>query len=206
MWQRFGRAARGLGQFALAVLIVEKEYTDEERDRKAALAKQPSRKRKNTRKQRDAPAKRHTSGSNPTPTGTIPGSLPLSAPSSLAATVSVQPLGPTTTGEEVEMALEGEEPEETRADDEDEDDADNSGEEAATEVRTGVQGRRTDEERRASYSQGVGPQPASIRAVRKESRTIPEVLDDFVNARSRGIGCRRKVVTLYYSNDKRGAH
>lgn len=50
LWQRFGRAARGYGRFAFAILIAEKEHFDEERERKALLAEkrkqQPSRKRK----------------------------------------------------------------------------------------------------------------------------------------------------------------
>jgi superfamily II DNA/RNA helicase len=40
LWQRFGRAARGAGQEATAILFVEKKDTDEERILKAARAAQ----------------------------------------------------------------------------------------------------------------------------------------------------------------------
>ena len=40
LWQRFGRAARGDGQEATAILFVEKKDTDEERVLKAARAAQ----------------------------------------------------------------------------------------------------------------------------------------------------------------------
>lgn len=40
LWQRFGRAARGTGQEATAILFVEKKDTDEERILKAARAAQ----------------------------------------------------------------------------------------------------------------------------------------------------------------------
>ncbi|KII86188.1 hypothetical protein PLICRDRAFT_114870, partial [Plicaturopsis crispa FD-325 SS-3] len=36
LWQRFGRAARGLGQEAIAIFFVEKKYFDEERKKKVA--------------------------------------------------------------------------------------------------------------------------------------------------------------------------
>ena len=38
LWQRFGRGARGSGQTATAILLVEKKDTEEERQSKAAKA------------------------------------------------------------------------------------------------------------------------------------------------------------------------
>ena len=45
LWQRFGRAARGAGQEATAILLVEKKDTDEERIKKAGRAAKRKRKK-----------------------------------------------------------------------------------------------------------------------------------------------------------------
>ncbi|KAH9833827.1 P-loop containing nucleoside triphosphate hydrolase protein [Rhodofomes roseus] len=62
LWQRFGRAARGLGEFAFAILVVEKQYFDDEVE-KRELAKEKrrnraKRKRNTTQKTAGAPKKR----------------------------------------------------------------------------------------------------------------------------------------------------
>ena len=45
LWQRFGRAARGAGQGAMGILLVEKKDTDEERIKKAGQAAKRKRKK-----------------------------------------------------------------------------------------------------------------------------------------------------------------
>jgi superfamily II DNA/RNA helicase len=73
LWQRFGRAARGAGQEATAILFVEKKDTDEERVLKAARAAQRLAKKKDSEAVTGQTRKRKagtelTSGSSKRPT------------------------------------------------------------------------------------------------------------------------------------------
>lgn len=61
LWQRFGRAARGTGQVATAILLVEKKDTDEARARKAEQeAKRRERKREGIGAKRKSTRSRNT--------------------------------------------------------------------------------------------------------------------------------------------------
>ena len=58
LWQRFGRAARGANEEAMAILLVEKRDTEEERSAKAT-------KRKATEEMNSQPAKRPALANRP---------------------------------------------------------------------------------------------------------------------------------------------
>ena len=69
LWQRFGRAARGAGQEATAILFVEKKDTGEERVLKAARAAQRlAKKKEGVTGQKRKAATELTSGSSKRPT------------------------------------------------------------------------------------------------------------------------------------------
>ncbi|KAI0687266.1 P-loop containing nucleoside triphosphate hydrolase protein [Earliella scabrosa] len=152
LWQRFGRAARGDGRFAFAILFAEKEYFDEEQERKAIAAEkrkqQPSRKRKRRGNQNIPASKRPAH--NP----------------SLSDSSALQPgsNAPNTRLNPVDVPM---------------------------------------EERRSEYDKRLAAGSVARGGGRKK-KEIPLVLKDLINAQRRGFGCRRKVISLYYSNDKRG--
>ncbi|EPQ49751.1 hypothetical protein GLOTRDRAFT_134655 [Gloeophyllum trabeum ATCC 11539] len=57
------------------------------------------------------------------------------------------------------------------------------------------------DERRAVYNRGREPDDKS--KARKPQRQLPPAIDDLINAGSRGFNCRRKPITLSFSNDER---
>ena len=58
-----------------------------------------------------------------------------------------------------------------------------------------------DEERRRLYDQRTEQKPKGTEQDKTDRELQPAILD-FVNAHNRNIGCRRRVLTLVYSNDK----
>ena len=62
------------------------------------------------------------------------------------------------------------------------------------------------EEKREEYNKGACTGSSALGAARasRKKADIPLVLKDFINAARRGFACRRTVIAIYYSNDKRG--
>lgn len=213
LWQRFGRAARGMGRFAFAILLAEKDYFDGERERKAVLAArrkdQPSRKRKGKGVRNSVPSKRTKATLAPSATAapTSPAE-PSTSPSTTTITkgeamdVDLIPTNVDADGMNVDV------PEESGPEDEDaEGGAGQEGRAEEPEKRGDDEATVREEERRKKYGERSGKTSISARTVnRKPAGDFPEVLDDFINAEQRGLRCRRKVIELYYSNDKRGKY
>ncbi|KAF5345687.1 hypothetical protein D9758_013077 [Tetrapyrgos nigripes] len=63
---------------------------------------------------------------------------------------------------------------------------------------------QTDESRHLMYQAKLATGARTRRSKGKQDEPIPigSALDEFINAPTRGISCRRHVVTLYYSNDR----
>lgn len=189
------------------ILIAEKDHFDEERARKAAAAEkrknQPSRKRKNTDLGGpDARSKRPSLG----------------LPAALSTGVRMQVDGPSAGAVEDEGAAgQGEQPvrmnieegiiAESTARGTDIEVAmsqEDEHQEAVVSVEDAV--KMADEERRALYQQGANSDARSARALRKETKTLELPIDDIINADVRGLNCRRKPMSLYFSNDMRSMY
>lgn len=191
LWQRFGRAARGPGEFAFAVMIVEKQYFDDEIERKnEAKEKRRARERRKRLKaltEATAPQKR------PAQSDASDRPRPPSSVTPLAGDVHVPP-------------VHGSEDLESSSDEEDEvpnvtgetGGADGRVSELMVQVDPSV----ADEERRRLYDQRTEQKPKGTEQDKTDRELQPAILD-FVNAHNRNIGCRRRVLTLVYSNDKR---
>ncbi len=239
LWQRLGRAARGDGKYAFAILLAEKDYFDEERELKEKRANQPSWKRKRKGKGKDIPAKESTVAARSGPTPAAMAGPAASHPAPDVSTVAdsqdamdIDLGGDTRDDSDVEMPDDGEHMDEDdpgdlsqgegeAEGDADEDEANEAAADSPTQAadngaRSSVaageaEGSQEDraalmeEERRELYNKRPPKAAAAALTARVASRReISPVLDDFINAKRRGFGCRRKVVTLYYSNDKRG--
>ncbi|KAH9911457.1 P-loop containing nucleoside triphosphate hydrolase protein [Fomitopsis serialis] len=166
LWQRFGRAARGPGEYTFAFLIAEKQYFDEEVQKKLN-AKEKKREREMRKRQknitRDSPQKKKA---KPNPNDRPRPSTSSAIPPLAAPTIAVQVT-------DVEHASVSQLGSGSDADDSDSNSV-NAGQPTGVTVPKKDKGERT-------------PQPAIL---------------DFINADVRNIGCRRRVMTLVYSNDK----
>ena len=180
LWQRFGRAARGLGKEGIAVLLVEKKYLDAQRTKAAA----------NAEKRRTREVKRKAEKELTHPRKRI-------ASENQVASSTTSLSHPTT-------AIPVPEPNCIESD-QDDDDTD---EEPIVEADEEALARLEWEQRRIAYyedhrSAGVTPKPQQ----NKTHRTIAvgSPVDDLINAEMRaGLQCRRKVIELYFGNDKTG--
>ena len=192
IWQRFGRAARGEYDFAFAILIAEKEHFDEEKERKEqAKAKRNERaKRKRNKEQSmNAPNKQRAVESTAEMQPTRP------APTDHAGPGDDDGADDGSSGTESEDDS-GVVDQRMREDNEARAASESNIAAAATES---VQ--EEDERRRETYNQR---EKAPTTKANQERTLQPAVLD-LINAGSRGLGCRRKLLTLVYSNDKRSA-
>ncbi|TFY58991.1 hypothetical protein EVJ58_g6058, partial [Rhodofomes roseus] len=196
LWQRFGRAARGPGEFAIAILIVEKQYFDDETE-KCELAKEKrkiraKRKRNKAQKAMDAPQKRIasiTSTAKPTVT-----------PAPADATIAVHH---SDAEDELDGSSDEEGPGDINAAEEFNSRVGAAGPSSATQGTFESSTRSIDvEELRATYDQRRQTSLTS-KAAGKEDRTPHAAILDLVNAEHRKIGCRWWPITLVYSNDKR---
>jgi ATP-dependent DNA helicase RecQ len=172
LWQRFGRAARGTGQGATAILLVEKKDTDEERVKKADRAAKRKRKKDNNIKQnlkedtRDLKQLRRK--------------RPALADRGTNTQVKVE------VGSDTDIGS---------CDDEYDN---NQG--PGIKAMPGTLDRVGLEECRAQYASQERTEKPHIQ-VRGQGPQIGSALDDFINPRGR-FRCRRTVLMLFFGNDK----
>ncbi|KAI0639543.1 P-loop containing nucleoside triphosphate hydrolase protein [Trametes polyzona] len=222
LWQRFGRAARGDGYEGFAILIAEKDYFDEEKQRKAERAAALKARRESSKRKRteavDHPSPKRSARAPPGST------VPQVAPAPFLAhepctTADEHPAEQAQDAWESARDLRGAEGGDALAVD-DYLRADGSDEGAATnDITPGAgegrpvslrdQSRATAvvdaEEKRKEYSsRGKDEtQGEAARTGKNASKTVDLVVEDLINAEARGFGCRRKPITWAYSNDKR---
>ncbi|KAK7682120.1 hypothetical protein QCA50_014706 [Cerrena zonata] len=202
LWQRFGRAARNLERIGQVVFFVEKKYLDEEREKSAIRAdkkKQAAAKRKATQ-QIGPSSKRLASNSNtPLPVPLIPPQTTSSAtPDVPNIGLSTEAIfsGPT----HISMVP----PETTthtfphRANDAGVQDPERSHQQTSESTRIEI------EKRRSTYhEQEEQHETPHQRTSNKKGVHLGGPIDDLINAGTRdGLGCRRKVIEIYFENDK----
>ena len=176
LWQRFGRAGRGRGQEAVALLLVEPKDTDEVRKKKAERTEKAKRKKQDladigTKRKEPADGHRDNHSSK------RPALLDRGQNSRTEDDINAAP---------------------------DRDESDAGDEEMGMAMIPGIcsTGQVADNEvRRLRYSKIT----RSIAPSSKQERRGVEVgsaMDDYINAKDRGISCRRVVPMLYFGNDK----
>lgn len=161
LWQRYGRAGRGPGTVAIAILLVEKANFDTARDKKEQ--------RKRLRKAKKAPPSKRRALADTT------NSTPVSSSSARIDESD----GDSSTDEESSATLPFQSPPSPPA----------------------PPAPATDAERRHQYH---APATLSSEVQVKKRGVIVHIggaMDDFINAKTRGIKCRRQVATLYFGND-----
>jgi superfamily II DNA/RNA helicase len=173
LWQRFGRAGRGQDQEAVALLLVEQKDTDEARKKKAERAeKARQKKREGIGTKRKEPADGRQD-----------------AQSSKRRALLDRGQNSRTSEDVIDSASDG-------------DESDAGDGEMGT-AAPGIRSSRVtdnDEVRRLKYSEisrSNVPTPKQDRGVE-----VGSAMDDYINAKDRGISCRRVVSTLYFGNDK----
>ncbi|KAF5338863.1 hypothetical protein D9758_015559 [Tetrapyrgos nigripes] len=173
LWQRFGRAGRGPDSSAIAVFLVEKTFFDADR-----LRKQDNR----TKKTKAA-----------TSTETKENTGPFSSSKRKAKAQGGSP----PKRRRVHNASNLEIPSPDQA-------ADLTPSTMPTVPASVGDYAQTDESRRLMYQAKLATGARTRRSKGKQDEPIPigSALDEFINAPTRGISCRRHVVTLYYSNDR----
>lgn len=198
LWQRFGRAARGEGEFAFAILIAEKEHFDEEKERKlAAKAKRlESRKRKRGKQSKNAPNKQRAIHDTAAASGQ-PGELP--TPSRVPAEYGTGD-AVSSDNEDVDENPEGDT--EIQEHEQGRGEADVEEEAVAEAAEVAAVAAEANERRREVYNQRIKVESTKS----KQERILQPAVLDLINAASRGLGCRRQSITLVYSNDKRGVY
>ncbi|KAK7692968.1 hypothetical protein QCA50_004609 [Cerrena zonata] len=195
LWQRFGRAARGMNRTAIAIFFIEKKYLDEERAKstaRAEKAKETSAKRK-AEKQIGPPSKRLAlSSPNPSTSSNV-----TYQPSSSANGLHVarpsnphsEPLPPSSNHQqecnpEVPGHSDHHHPSTTDAES----------------TRIEVEKRR---QRYHEQEKIVKPAHQRTAAVKQQVVVFGGPIDELINAGTRdGLGCRRKVINVYFENDK----
>ncbi|EPS94524.1 hypothetical protein FOMPIDRAFT_1055021 [Fomitopsis schrenkii] len=197
LWQRFGRAARGEGEFAFAILIAEKEHFDEEKERKlAAKAKRlESRKRKRGKQSKNAPNKQRAIHDTAAASGQ-PGELP--TPSRVPAEYGTGD-AVSSDNEDVDENPEGDT--EIQEHEQGRGEADVEEEAVAEAAEVAAVAAEANERRREVYNQRIKVESTKS----KQERILQPAVLDLINAASRGLGCRRQSITLVYSNDKRAS-
>lgn len=175
LWQRFGRAGRGAGEQATAILLVEKKDMNEERVLKAGrAARKKNSKREGIGTKRKAP----TDLSGPQSKRQA-----LADKSVVVVNQAVGAAHNTEIGEEDEQG-----------DESDEDEVMMNDEERSDFL----------QERRVSYSKRDKPESARQPKGRARDLEPHSAMDDFINAQSAGFRCRREVPNLFFGNDKKG--
>ncbi|KAH9839264.1 P-loop containing nucleoside triphosphate hydrolase protein [Rhodofomes roseus] len=192
LWQRFGRAARGPGEFAFAILIAEKQYFDVE-IKKREEAKEKRRAREKRRKEakasgpkKNSPQKRRAhAGPSDHPSAAGPAALPSSRDNAMPARSDCSSEGTDDAVEGASAIAVG-----IQSD-------------PALEARESEARAVADEERRSIYNEREEGRVGGAIARRKDRQPPQAAILDLINADVRDIGCRRRPVTLVYSNDKR---
>jgi superfamily II DNA/RNA helicase len=172
LWQRFGRAARGTGKEAIAILLVEKKDTNEERVKKADRAVKRKQKKENSTKRKakteDLKQRRHKR----------PALVDRSTNIQVKAEADDTDIG-SCDGEDDDKGFEGFEAANP-------DDLDSVGL----------------EECRAQYAnQERADKSQVVQARGHQGPQIGSALDDFINDGGR-FRCRRTVLMLFFGNDK----
>ncbi|TFY54480.1 hypothetical protein EVJ58_g8840 [Rhodofomes roseus] len=193
LWQRFGRAARGPGEFAFAILIAEKQYFDVEiKKREEAKEKRRAREKRRKEAKASGPKKNspqkwraHAQGPGDHPSAAEPAALPSSRDNDMPAHSdcssegtdnAVEGASAVTVGIQSDPALEARESEARAV---------------------------ADEERRSIYNEREEGRVGGAIARRKDRQPPQAAILDLINAGVWDIGCQRRPVTLVYSNDKR---
>lgn len=196
LWQRFGRAGRHKEKTATAIFFVEKKHLDKEREKSAKRAeksKETAAKRK-AEKQLGPPTKRTTSSSRSQP-NTSPAPTPLNTAVDGHRPVTPCPSDsrPVPSGSNIEQ-----QPNTAHAAPMDLSQAPRTNSELT---------RIENEKRRLLYHEQEKEQKLvthqRVVTTKRGTLTINGPLDDLINAGTReGLGCRRKVLDIYFVNDK----
>ena len=172
LWQRFGRAARGAGQEATAILLVEKKDTNEERVKKAdRAAKRKQKKDNNTKRKAETEDLKQRRQKRPA-------------------------LADRSTN--IEVKAEVDDTDIGSCDGEDDDKA----VDASRAMNPGNLESVGLEGCRAQYAnQEMAEKPQLVQVRRNQGPQIGSALDDFINVGGR-FRCRRTVLMLFFGNDK----
>ncbi|KAG6883457.1 hypothetical protein C0992_008701, partial [Termitomyces sp. T32_za158] len=167
LWQRFGRAGRNRELEATAILLIEKDYTDEERtrkeERKVARQRVAAQKRSQQTKNRNVPQKRART-----------------AASTHLQTNPHQP-SPATIAED-----QSDKQPSLASIAEDESDKEN------------VKNLEIDELRHRYLTESRMPDQSGHR----KKGALERAMDDFINAKARGLSCRAAPIEVYFENEK----
>ena len=178
LWQRFGRAGRGRDQEAVALLLVERKDTDEARKKKAERtekAKQKKRDSEGIGTKRKEPTDGHRDNQ-----------------CSPAKRLALLDRGQNSrTDNDINSASDGDES----------DVGDGEMGMAIPEIQVCSNQAADSEVRRLRYSK-IARSTAPSSKQERRGVEVGSAMDDYINAKDRGISCRRVVPMLYFGNDK----